>query len=451
MATIKIDTFGGIIPRVHPTLLPDGCAVKAHNCRLKSGKLSPVREPSPASGMSVIMENGLSDISSAETVYLWRRGALENFLAWGGRVHCAPSNIADDSYHRLFVTGDTGYKGGEPMVYIQKGISNIVRMPLVKTAPPPPVVTVAGDQNPNDIRYTFYYQSYVDEYGYESPVSDASSEVEYSDGQLVSIAEVLNPPDWAVARRIYKVVAGSESESIRFIAEWKKEASGYFTPKTITRKDELAGEVIPNIIAPPKDLTWMTYVAGNFYAGASASRKRTVMFSEINRPYSWPDAYMYDIREDFVGLAVSGNSVFVATTGLPSVISGTAPESMSVSLLASPQGCVSPKSICVSDGAVFYASQDGVCMWSEGSAGVTVITEKYFSKDDWNDLNPSSCMMEVYDSALICWFKRKTGEQVGYILDLREGLAAITTHDERAVAICKDVVTDGLYFVKGRA
>ena len=39
MATVKIDQFGGIAPRQHPTQLADGMAVTAHNCRLKTGKL----------------------------------------------------------------------------------------------------------------------------------------------------------------------------------------------------------------------------------------------------------------------------------------------------------------------------------------------------------------------------------------------------------------------------
>jgi hypothetical protein len=38
MPTIKIDNFAGIMPKVHPTLLPDACATMAHNCILKDGK-----------------------------------------------------------------------------------------------------------------------------------------------------------------------------------------------------------------------------------------------------------------------------------------------------------------------------------------------------------------------------------------------------------------------------
>jgi hypothetical protein len=172
------------------------------------------------------------------------------------------------------------------------------------------------------------------------------------------------------------------------------------------------------------------------------------MFSDVNRPTSFPDAYMYDIRDDLVGLAVSGNTVFALTTGYPWAITGTAPESMSPNVLSSPQGCVSARSICVMDGSVFYASQDGICLLSPSSATVSVITEKHFGKDEWAALNPSSCIMESYDGCLHCWFTLAGSERRGYIIDLRETAAAVTTHDEQAKAVCADVVSDSLYFVR---
>lgn len=114
MATIKIDSFSGIMPRVHPTLLPDSCAVKAHNCRLKSGKLSPVREPSQVSGIRIRLENGLDKIANAQSLYLRRRGPdrkVVEFLAWPGIVRVARGNIADDDRDRIFVSGETGVGG----------------------------------------------------------------------------------------------------------------------------------------------------------------------------------------------------------------------------------------------------------------------------------------------------------------------------------------------------
>jgi hypothetical protein len=191
----------------------------------------------------------------------------------------------------------------------------------------------------------------------------------------------------------------------------------------------------------------MSHIPGNFYAGVSASKKHTVMFSDVNRPTSWPTEYQYDIRDDIVGLAVAGNTVFVLTEGSPWALTGTAPESMSASSLSSPQACVSSRSICVMSGSVFYASADGICMLRPGS-DLVVLTDKYFSKREWELLNPSTCIMDTYDGALYCWFTDSTGARKGYIIALGEGIAAITTHDEQAKAVYYDAKTDGLYYVR---
>lgn len=465
MPTIRIDSFSGIMPRLHPTLLPDGCAVTAHNCRLKSGKLSPLRQPSQVGDMRIRLENGLDKIANAQTVYLWRRnGGVEEFMAWPDVVKIAPSNIADDTLRRIFVTGNTGIGDGkkEPCAYISTvSGAGFARHTLVKEKLPnlttdgeSPTLTLAEGSaaDTDNLRYTFFFQTWVDAYGYESPVSDIdpdTDEVVYNDGDTVTAAAV-NAPDGAVTRRVYKVVTGMQTESIQFIAEQAKIGVD-FSEMTFTVKDEDAGEVLPRIVSPPSDLSWMTYMPGSFYAGFSPSTPRTVMFSDVNRPSSWPDDYCYDVRDDLVGLAVSGNTVYALTKGAPWVLTGTAPESMSAAVCSSPQACVSARSICVMAGAVFYASQDGVCMMSPNSdyaANVVVLTEKYFSKREWEELNPSSCIMDGYDGALFCWFTLAGGGRRGYVIDLREGAAAVTTHDEQAKASFYDVEDDALYYVR---
>jgi hypothetical protein len=452
MPAVKIDSFSGIMPRVHPTLLPDSCAVKAHNCRLKSGKLSPLRQPLKAVGKKVRLENGPTKIADAQSLFLWRRGAsVEEFLAWPGIVKVAQGNIADDAFDRIFVSGSTGIGGtgkNHPCVYIASasGLS-FNRHSIYKASLAAPTVTPAQGvpTDADNIRYTVFFQTWVDEYGYESGVSLPSAEIQYSDGDEVTIAAV-NAPDGGELRRIYKVVTGSTTDRIQFIAEQEVAGSG-FIELTLNIKDEDAGEVLSQLESPPEDLTWMSYVPGNFYAGVSTAKHRTVMFSDVNRPTSWPTAYRYDIRDDIMGIAVSGNTVFALTNGYPWSITGTAPESMSVSSLSSPQSCVSSRSICVMAGSVFYASNDGICMLRPGE-DVIVLTEKYFSKREWELLNPSTCIMDTYDGALYCWFTLTTGVRQGYIIALGEGVSAITTHNEQAKAVMYDAQTDSLYYVR---
>lgn len=462
MATIKIDSFSGIMPRVHPTLLPDSCAVKAHNCRLKSGKLSPVREPSKVDNASIRLENGLDKIANAQSIYLWRHGENRTgeFLAWPGIVRVARGNIADDDRDRIFVSGETGV-GGEgknhPCVYVSRADGYFLRHTLYKETLPKPEIKVAPpNADKANTRYTFFFQTWVDQFGYESGASPASHEgdentdgsTEYNDGDEITFDAVDKPAGSdARYRRIYKVVTGLETESIQFIKEQEIAGEG-FGECTIKLKDEDAGEVMPMLQSPPEDLSWITYVEGSYYAGFSPSRRRTVMFSDVNKPTSWPDAYMVDVRDDIVGLAVTGNTVWVMTKGYPWALTGTSPEAMTPSVLSSPQACVSPRSICTMEGAAFYASKDGICMLTPGSLNAPVITEKFFGKREWEALNPSSCIMDTYDGAIHAWFTLESGVRQGYIFALGDGLSAVTTHNEQARAVWYDIEGDSLYFVR---
>lgn len=449
MPTIKTDQFAGIVPRMAPTLLPDSAALIAHNCRLKSGKVEPVLMPQIATGFRMVLENGLTKISDAKSIYIWRRGTVTDFLAWPGIVKVAPSNIADDERYRLFVTGETGYNGAnEPLVYIADSDFSTVRHPLIKVAPVAPTVETIVHDSTENIRYTYFFQSFVDAYGYESPTSLPSKEVAYLDGDVVTIGEV-QAPDWAVTRRIYKVITGTESERIQYINEEAK-VNVTFPTHSFRLSDDDAGEVMPHIVSAPDDLTWMTNVPNGFYAGLRTGNLRKVCFSEIDRPYSWPPDYEYPIKDDAVGLAVAGNNVYVLTNGYPWVISGSAPESMSVSSLASPQACVSPYSVCVMNGSVFYASRDGVCMLNSDSLNAPVITAGHFSKKEWDALNPETCIMDSYDGALFAWFLLDSGVRQGYIIDIAEGVSAIRTHDEQAKAVLYDTQSDSLYFIRDR-
>jgi hypothetical protein len=449
MPTIKVDAFGGIVPKLHPTLLPDGCATKAHNCVLKSGKLVPLRQPSKVAGLRIRMENGLEKIADAKTIMIWHRGEVDEMLAWPGLVDVAQSNIADDEYKRLFVTGETGVgtSGTEPCVYLATATgTGVIRYSMVKDVLPAPVMTpLPVDPSEQNKRYTVFFQSWVDAYGYESGASLPSEEVEYVDGDLVGIGAIPAPAN-AVKRRVYKVVAGTESESIQFV--WEQPViAGTFTGVNFKVLDEDAGEVMPNLVGIKPDLIGMKKVPGDFFVGFSKSNLREVRFSEVSIPCSWPDLYAYSVHDDIVGLGVTLNSVFVLTKGMPWAITGTAPESMTPTMLASQQGCVSVRSICTMDGAVFYASADGVCVLRDGVATVQVVTSGIFSKREWAALGPSSCVMEAYDGALHLWFLGKPSAG-GYTINFNDGNAAVTTNDESAKAVCVDPVTDKLYFVR---
>ena len=400
----------------------------------------------------VFFEAGLTQIGNAHTIYAWRKNDGLSFVAWPGYVVVAQGNIADDIYERIFVTGDTGFgTTGEPMAYLSHKASNsIIRHSLVKETLPAPTVTLGdgGNADTANTRYTYFFQTWVDKYGYESAPSEAGDEIEYNDGDTIIVTGLSDIPENAEKRRIYKVVAGTQDDNIQFVYEKEVNLGDELS---FALKDEDAGETITVYQSPPEDLRFMSFVPGNYYAAYSPTNKHTVMFSEVDVPTSWPMDYQYDIKNEVVGLAVTSNSVFVMTNGNPWVFTGTAPESMTSSVLASAAPCVSQRSICVFQNNVFFASHAGLMMiYNDSDDGTTVknLTEKIFSRDQWQALNPSTCMVASYDSSLHCFFVLESGEKRGYIIDLKESVSAVTTHDEGATCVCNDFESGKFYFVR---
>lgn len=473
MATVKIDTFGGIAPRQHPTLLADGMAVAAHNCRLKTGKLVPLREPKLVEGPNVLLESGLSDVADAQSMHVWRRadGAFD-FLLYKGVTWSAPGNIAADDLTRIVISGDRDGDGNvdEPVVYMRDPATGKVIYPIAKNPIGYPVVSrAAGEIDPTEanIRYTRFFYTWVDKYDMESPVSLPSrnyaagedpvdDDLQYLDGDRIEFHLPTGEwmPELMTRLRVYKVVAGAEEGRVQFVYEISRERLDALTSDVFSFvvKDEDAGEIMPEIEAPPADLSCIHDVPGAFYCGFSPSAPKTVCFSDVDLLYSWPVAYRYDVADNLVALAVTSNSVFALTEGWPYVLSGTAPESMSVAKLAGPAACVSPRGVCVYRNAVYFVSNQGLMViFNSADAGTVCqdLTDKIFTKDQWLALNPSSCVMGQHDGALFLYFTLADGTHKGLTIDLMDDMKiAVTTHDEAATCLCVDVKEDKLYFVR---
>jgi hypothetical protein len=470
MATIKIDKFGGIAPRQHPTQLADGMAIEAHNVRLKTGKLVPLRQPSLLKGVNTLLESGLVNIADAQSIHPWRKqdGSVD-FLLFKGVTWMSEGNIADDERTRVIVSGDRDGDGktDEPVLYMRENRNKIIH-PIVKKPLPAPKVTRSSDAELDDNRrYTRFFLTWVDKYGLESPVSEPSKiysvedadwvdeDLEYNDGDVVAFEAIgeENWPEGAVSIRVYKVITGTEEGRIQFIAEKSKDLLGSGTSGfSVKVKDEDAGEVLTEIESSPSDLQCILDVPGAFYCGFAKSSPKTVMFSEIDLLYSWPIAYRYDVKDNIVALAVTGNTVFALTDGWPYVLSGTAPESMTVTKLAGPAACVAPRGVCVFRNAVYYVSNAGLMtIYANATAGTVCenLTDKIFTKEQWQEFNPASCVMGQFDGALYLFFDRADGSHIGLTIDLTENAAtAVSTHDEAAKCVCVDNATDKMYYVR---
>jgi hypothetical protein len=104
------------------------------------------------------------------------------------------------------------------------------------------------------------------------------------------------------------------------------------------------------------------------------------------------------------------------------------------------QACASKRSIVSTNGAVIYASPDGLVMLAPG--GSRILTEQLFTRAQWQSLKPESIHAYAQDLKYVAFYDTGT-TQGGFIYDLTSGQFVL--HDIYATAGYADLVNDKLF------
>lgn len=173
MSGFVIRAFRGELPRVADRLLGDNFAKKAENCKIKSGRIDPIK------GMAL---THTSLAASIATVYRYRFGDIYNWLVSTKVVDFVRSPVVQDTLGRFYFTGD-----GEPrMSTYADAISGGGPYPaawwVLGVTPPVAAmaITVTGGTGINEDRA--YVYTFVTRYGEESGPSPATLKTGKVDG-----------------------------------------------------------------------------------------------------------------------------------------------------------------------------------------------------------------------------------------------------------------------------
>jgi hypothetical protein len=286
-----------------------------------------------------------------------------------------------------------------------------------------------------ETKYYYYVASYVNDIGEESPPSPVSGLFTVTGGQFPKPTFVVGPGSPIVSRRIYRTASGATytNDNFYWVADIAQATTSYIDYK----KDSDLGEKMPVYGNPPDNMNGLVV----FNNSLTAFKGKDIFFSEPNIANVWPVKYQITMEYDIMALAVNGNDMAVLTKGNPSVVTGYHPDSYSVAKMAFPQSCVAQRSACVGRNMVFYASPDGICAIS-GASGV-LITDKFYSRADWQLLTPSTIKAAVHDDILTMF--HSSG---GLCFNFEEGLSSLTNHDETCDKLLLDLETDALYLAK---
>jgi hypothetical protein len=217
-----------------------------------------------------------------------------------------------------------------------------------------------------------------------------------------------------------------------FVAEVADEATTFSDNKLA----EDLGEECPSLTwdAPISTLKGLVALPNGVMAAFS---ERDVYFSDPYHPFAWPAIYSQTLDHPIVGLGVMDTTLVVLTKGTPYFIQGTHPDSMAVVRSDVEQACVSKRSIVSVNGAVLYASPDGLVMLS--SSGSKILTDKMFTYAQWQSIfAPANLHAYQHDLKYIAF-----GSQGGFTYDLLTG--QFTQHDLTATAGHHDMRNDTLF------
>jgi hypothetical protein len=300
-----------------------------------------------------------------------------------------------------------------------------------------------------------YVYTYVSAYGEEGPPSTASTVIDIDPDQPVSVTNMSAAPVGAynvATKRIYRSSTVGNQAQFQFVDEIPVATTTYNDTKT---QSDL-GEVLPSEgwEAPPQKLFNLRIMANGIACGfVKDDVCRTVVLSEPYLPHAWNPEYSFTTDDTIVGIGVFRQSIAVLTKSFPYILYGVDPAAMSMTKLELQQACVSAKSIVETGDGVLYASPDGLIMISTN--GVQNITQNTFTREQWQEFNPSSMKCFFHDGRIHILYTTAAAVRGTLIMDL-SGQGAILTQADIQTSPNAEIVggyydprTDTLYWIQG--
>tara|TARA_R100000278_G_scaffold122715_2_gene109648 strand:- start:147 stop:3059 length:2913 start_codon:yes stop_codon:yes gene_type:complete len=254
-----------------------------------------------------------------------------------------------------------------------------------------------------------YVYTYVSAYGEEGQPSEPSVAIDIDPYSPVTVTMDTAPTgDYNITRKfLYRTSTGSGDTNFQFVREV---SVGTTSTIDIKQQTEL-GELIPstNYEPPPSDMKGLRVMANGIFVGFSG---KDVCFSEPFQPHAWSSQNFITVDHDIIGLGAFGQSVAILTESFPYIATGIDPNAMSLTKTSIQQACVSKRSIVETGNSVIFASPDGLV--SLGLSGVSVITARIISQEQWQSYNPSSIHSYLHEGRYYAFYNN--GSTSGLII-----------------------------------
>lgn len=446
---VRFRQFSGEFPRLNPAFLPDAGATDATNVRLASGAIQPLY------GMESVSTLALTGHNIA-AIHLWSVGGNDYWLRFQDAVSVIRSPIADDSYSRIYWSGDSRMGGAlcysyTPAVSSGGGTeypNNYYKLGIPAPTGAPTATLASGATDGVATEARAYVYTYVGKLGEESAPSPPSGILICpAEGATVNLSGLTVDVSASTSReiekfRIYRVATGSSGNAeYLFVAEI---ATSYVLPYADTLDTSELAEPLPSVNwTTPRD--GMTSLGMTAYGVAYAAYGKIICMSEPFIPYAWPRDYELTCDNDIVAIGHYDNFIIVGTKGRPVMVTGIDPANMSQQELPIIEACASARSMVSMGQYAVYASPNGLVMASGSTA--RLITEGVISGREWSLMTPSSIHAYQHRGKYLFFWYTDSSNKGGAIFDpLRpeDGLVRINGY---YVAGYRDVQNDILYLI----
>lgn len=483
---IAFTNFGGIIPRVDPTLLPGNAAQKAEAVNLSGGVLNAWRNHSSV--------EALVNTGTIRTIFLYDD---LYWLEWEADVNVVLGLVSGDTTGRFYYTGDgIPKKSNLAEATTGAGALPINFYPMGLPVPHAALTAVTAGGGSGDDRDIQYVWTVVSSWSEESAPSQAmSSAIVAKDGDTVNLSEITmiwaageayTVNDWVYPTAdeggdyVYKCVVAGTSDSVE--PSWGETVDGDTDDNTCTWRcyenniyskniyryatgevggayqyvgsidmdettyadtvlDSALGSSLPDVdyVPPVEGLTGIISMTSGIIAGFSG---KDLYFCEPYKPWAWPAEYNLSFPDAIVALISLGSTVAVLTEGRPWLVTGTHPLSMTPTPLPQSAACLAKRG-AVSHGTFgAFPGPDGIYFINDSEC--KRISTKHWTPQQWEDLYPTTFHAKIWNNKYFAFYSYGSTEG-GIIFDIDTG--ELVTLDFYTSASFRDPQTSKLYYV----
>lgn len=401
--SVAISSFGGIVPRLSAHSLGHVSATRAHNVKLRNGRIEPWRE------RSVVARVPRTSHSLALS------GCCP--MAWD--QHVTVAELSPD-HGRIYVAGwkdclQMGFaKCDCEFEWFRAGLPNPVNPP----------VAAGPEKCRRDAQSRSYVYTYVSLWQEESAPSPPSNAVMVPDGDTVNVSGITWPTGYnhVVAASIYRTATGFRDPNDKV----QKPATDYLYVATVLRPGTTYADSVPDyalgdvldtedVLPPPDGLRNITAIEGQIrLAGSVANR---LYLTEMHQPYNWPMKSMYVLDSNIVHMGNLDDKLYVATRTTPYIVSvGDCEDGRCASVqdlgYRLPAVASGRRGFVMTRHGAIYASSVGVVL-IQPNGRFDILTSRWFGEDEWVKLRPETTRLAYWEGYLFI-----VTDRASFVLDI---------------------------------